>query len=265
MPINAAFQPEVVFVGAQALTGNCRLAAAFEFASADDRERAADLLTIACEAFAQAGALGAHAMPGNLRVEASMAALALADDDQRKAAMLFTASNCDPKAFQLLRNMLGALVEQDVRLERIRLTVEGSHGEQAVLLPLVEELNESTAYAATAVTPALFDLVWSDSQFSKARRVLVEFPAPLPDDLPVRLSPYLDAWYRLVELGAFCAPFGLPFETESIRGRLCLFDDSSYEISVARFLGSEAGFRVLANMLGHFCRHELAVVSVEID
>jgi hypothetical protein len=132
-------------------------------------------------------------------------------------------------------------------------------------LPPVDERNESIAYAATAVTPAAFELVWSDAPFSKARRVVVEFRAPPPADLPARLGPYVDAWYQLLELGAFAAPFGLPFETESIRGRLCLFDDRSYEISIARYLGSEAGFRVLANMLAHFSRHEVAVAGVEID
>lgn len=263
--MSAAFQPELVFIGAPAMVGDCRLEVVFDFASAADMQLGTEVLAAACDAFAAAGNLGAYPMAGNTRHEASMAASAIVRAGERQAGLLLTAFNTDPKAFQLLRNMLGTLVRCDARLERIRVTAQGSQGEQPVRLPPVEERNESTAYAATAVTPALFELIWSDSQFSKARRVLVEFRAPPPADLPASLGRYVDAWYQLLELGAFCAPFGLPFETESIRGRLSLFDERSYEISIARFVASEAGFRVLANMLGHFSRHVLAIASVEID
>jgi hypothetical protein len=263
--MNASFQPELVFHGAPALAGACRLEAVFEFASPEDMGRGTEVLAGACEAFAMAGALGAYALAGNTRHEASMAASAIVRAGERQAGVLFTASNTDPKAFQFLRNMLGQVVACDARLDRIRVMAQGEQATQPVRLPQVDERNESVAYPATAITPAVFELIWSDSEFSKARRVMVEFREPPPADLPARLDPYLDAWFQLLERGAFSAPFGLPFETQSIGGALTLFDETSYEISIVRFLSSEAGFRVLANMLGHFSRHVLAIASVEID
>lgn len=263
--MNASFQPELVFHGVPAMVDMCRLEAVFDFASAEDMGRGTELLAGACDAFAAAGAFGAYALAGNTRHEASMAASAIVRVGERQAGVLFSASNTDPKAFQFLRNMLGSLLARDARLERIRVTAQGGPAGHSVRLPFVDEHNESVAYPATAITPSVFGLTWNDSQFSKARRVMVEFREPPAADLPARLRPCLDAWFQLLEGGAFCAPFGLPFETESIGGALTLFDETSYEISITRFVASEAGFRVLANMLGHFSRHVLAIASVEID
>jgi|GEM_PF-2862342 hypothetical protein len=265
--MNAAFQPELILYGVSVLADACRLETMFEFTSAEDIGRGTEVLAATCEAFAAAGALGGYAMAANTRQEAMMAASAIVRVSERQACMQFSAANTDPKAFQYLRNMLSMLVACDARLERICITAQGSQLTQSlpVRVPLVDERNESVAYPATAVTPEVFDLVWSDSQFSKSRRVIVEFRQPPPTDLPARLGPYVQAWFDLLEKGAFCAPFGLPFETESIGGRLSLFDETSYEISIARFVASEAGFRVLANMLGHFSKHVLAIASIEID
>jgi len=263
--LNASFQPELVIDGIAALSGDCQLKTVFEFASADDMRRGEEILSASCEAFVTAGGLGGFAMAGRMHPEGIMAAWGGMHAREQQADLQFRAVTIDPKAFQFLRNMLGVLVAHNARLERIRVTAQGAPAVEPVLLPVLGESNESTAYPAMAVPPEIFQLVWSDSQFSKARRVIVEFPEPPPPGLPARLEPYVQAWFGLLERGAFCAPFGLPFETESVGGRLSLFDETCYEISIARFIASEAGFRVLANMLGHFSHNVAPIERVEID
>ncbi len=185
--------------------------------------------------------------------------------DERCLVALVRAANVDATAFQFLRNMLGSLVTRSARLQRIRVLVEGAGAASVERLPVIDDLNESHAYPRTWVTPDDFELVWADSEFSKARRVLLAFGAPPPTDVAIKLQPYVLAWFGLLERGAFCAPYGLPFETESVGDGLSVFDETSYEISIRRFVASEAGFHVLANMLGHFSRNVLAIESVEID
>ncbi|MBS0172638.1 MAG: hypothetical protein JSR64_01225 [Nitrospira sp.] len=263
--MNASFRPELVIDGIAALAGECRLKTVFEFSSAEDMRRGAEILRFSCEAFATAGALGGYAMAGRMYPEANITVSGGVRTREQQADVQFSVVSIDPKAFQFLRNMLGMLVAHNARLERIRVTAQDAPADGPVLLPTVGEGNESTAYPAMVVPPELFQLVWSDSQFSKTRRVIVEFHERPPAGLPGRLEPYVQAWFGLLERGAFCAPFGLPFEAESVGGRLSLFDETCYEISIARFVASEAGFRVLANMLGHFSRNVLAIARVEID
>jgi len=261
----SVYNPELSIQGAEAFLGDCQIEVAFRFGHAEGVLAGAELLAQVCTAFADAGRLGAYAKAGNTRYEPTLRVSELVRMNEREAGVLFTASNLDPKAFQFLRNMLGALAQLDVVLSDIRISARGSGAAKAIRLPPVEEDNESDAYPGTAITAVQFELIWSDSDFSKVRRVLVEFGYPPPTDLLQQIKPYVDAWYLLLEMGAFSAPFGLPFETVSQRGQVSLFDEMSYEISISRFISSEAGFRVLANMLGHFHRHVLPIVSVEID
>lgn len=266
----SVYRPELTIQGAQAMPGDCQLEARFVFAAPDDMARGTECLAEACAVLAQAGRLGAFPLSRHGRHAPDLSASATVRIDDRQAGVLFAASNLDPKAFQCLRNMLGELARLDVLLAAIRVTVRGSGGERVVRVPEVDTANESVAYPACVVTPVDFEFVWADSQFSKSRRVLLEFGAEPPRDLPARLAPWLQAWYRLLEMGAFSTPFGLPFETESQRGQLSLFDRTSYEISVSRYVSSEAGFRVLANMLAHFNAHRSApdfvpIARVEVD
>jgi hypothetical protein len=258
--------PELLIRDVDALVGACTLEVVFDFGTAAALDRGAKMLKDVCAAFALAGHFGAYARTVDSRHEATMAAAAPTRLSDLQVVVQLVASNLAPKAFQFLRNMLGNLVTVDAPVRSIRVSPRGASGEAPIArLPPVTQFNESSAYPDSAITPAVFELVWSDSDFSKLRRVQVQFRSPPPVDLRVQLGPWVDAWYQLLELGAFSSPFGLPFETQSVRGELTLFDETSYEISVSRFIASEAGFRVLANMLGHFSRRVLPIAKVEID
>jgi hypothetical protein len=126
-------------------------------------------------------------------------------------------------------------------------------------------VNESEAYPTIKNPHAIRACGFSDADFSKLRRVIIDCEMMLGDAQLAALRECAARWYDLLEFGAFARPFGSPAETSSIRGKLVRFDQTSYEVQISRYLGSEIGFKVLGNMLNRFATRVHPIARVEFD
>ena len=254
--------PSVIFSGVEHLLGDCKLEIVIHFSDSMNVQTALDEISMA---FASAGSLGAFANASSYKVDSIVVYKGQALAQKNAILVEFFTTNIDFKAFQFFRNMNSYLQVKDVVVSRIDVRVENSTGNKMLELPGLTDINESDAYPRKVIAPDSPELIWGDSEFSKTRRVLVEFGALLSREQFEDLSFYANAWYQLLEMGAFAMPVGLPYETDSIRGRVSLLDEITYEISIDRYIASEVGFGVLANMLFHFSKNVIQIIKVEID
>ena len=255
----------VAVYGSERLSGACRLEVTIVFSTVPDLAVATAEVGDVFGAFAAAGRLGAYVLAGDSKIESTIEYEGQLVTHDHSVSAVCVASNIDPRAFQLLRNMLGEMRARGTSIDSIRVEVSGFREGTIARLPEITNMNESEAYPTAARASDFPGLIWADSEFSKLRRVLVEFYESPPKLTFERMKTYADAWYLLLEKGAFSRPFGPPFETQSIRGTLSRFDEVTNEISISRFIASEAGFKLLANMLGHFSRYVSRLARVEID
>ncbi|MBU6258119.1 MAG: hypothetical protein KGL18_07515 [Burkholderiales bacterium] len=240
-----------------------RLQLRIDFESIPSHEDVLSRVADACNAFCRATDFGAFARQGGRGLSfANLVRSPVRDDRSLLAEIDFLA--IDNGSLQFLRNMLLGLNDAGALVKRLALGDPGSSG-LLRRLPLIDHLNESSAYPRLPGPISMGEIRFAASDFSKSRRVLIEF-----DGFPRRaqidaLESCLGNWYDLLELGAFCQPFGTPGETVNIRGRLARFDSSSVEAHIQRYVGSEVGFKVLGSMLDHYAGRVHPIVGVEVD
>lgn len=257
--------PSIIISGFEELSRTCNLEITIHFPVTQVTENTIADVSDICFSFASAGKFGAYAIAGNSKIGTAIAYDGKVFAHNNSITVEFITTNINYKAFQFFRNMLMLLQEKDVAISSIGVIVHDYHGNQTIRLPEITDINESEEYLNVVITPDISEFIWGNSEFSKTRRVLIEFHESLTKEQFLTLCIYTDAWYLLLEKGAFSSPFGLPLETQSLRGMASLFDEVTYEISISRYISSEVGFKVLANMLKHFSRNVFPITKVEID
>jgi hypothetical protein len=170
----------------------------------------------------------------------------------------------NPKAFQVLRNMVSGLRRDGLFVNRMLVTDRKEPGAQEKLLHAANEDNEEETYP-TLSSRVLVPPAWEDSDFKKMRRCLVELLRP-PETAEVqKYIDWIKPWYAVLEAGGFSLPIGLPHETDCIRGPPAQFDELTIEIVVDRFFASECAWIVLANMLDGYSRTSIPLSRLIID
>lgn len=256
--------PALQVCGSDDLRRGCRFQAKFEFENTEALKASANQIDDACSTFASAGSHGAFETSQRSGTRPSF----IYEDALARGTSilaLFSTSGMDYRAFHFLRNMLDRTPAYDMTLKSISIAADGFRESEALLLPEIDQLNESDQYPRVVLSPDIPSFISESTDFSKSRRAIVEFREPLRQDSFSALQRCTDAWYLLLEKGAFSKPFGSAFEAESIRGNLSRYDETSYEIHVSRYIVSEIGFKILANMLKHLSRYVSPVVQIEID
>ncbi len=241
-----------------------RLHMRVEVESLPDVERALSWVASLCLTFARAACFGAFAPRAELRRQSLLVLHSPPTWADGSVVADFDVMAVDTSSFQFLRNMMLGLSDAGAVMKRISLVDPGTDELPRPLAP-IDDLNESSTYPRVPPPQAIPHVGFSPSDFSKSRRVLIEFSGiPNPEEMDV-LQSYVDTWYDLLELGAFCQPFGTPGETIGIRGSVSRFDSTSVEVHIRRYVGSEVGFKILGSMLDHYADQVHPVLSVEFD
>lgn len=241
-----------------------RLQMQIEFESLPDVEKVLSLAASVCTAFGRAACVGAFAPRAALRRQSFLALRSAPVLEDGRVVAEFDVIAIDTSSFQFFRNMMLGLNDAGAAMERIILVAAGSR-EPPQALAQIDDRNESSLYPRVPPPLAIGQVGFSPSEFSKSRRVLIEFSEfPSPPEMDV-LQSYVDSWYDLLELGAFCQPFGTPDETIGIRGSFTRFDSTSVEAHIQRYIGSEVGFKILGSMLDHYADLVYPILSVEFD
>lgn len=179
------------------------------------------------------------------------------------------AKELEPRAFQFLRHMVSRIEHaEDEKL--LRITVAASATESSGVpprlnYPIVDYDNEEDMLPEPLANPG-FAIEWDDElEYSKSRRLLVEFPSDIEGPAVDRLEDYAKRWGRLLERSAFTLPLGMPDVLDNVMGSVSQFDSATIEIEVPVYQSGEYGWDVLLNMLATFHLRErpIALVTVE--
>jgi hypothetical protein len=170
----------------------------------------------------------------------------------------------DGRAFELMRNMAGRLVLENIEVRSVVVEEGGSTGEYRSI-PIPDDENETSRYPS--LSPDLeFPIEFEDSEWGKSRRCRVEVRSGVRPGHVTGLAAWIEPWMVSLEAGAYSMPIGLPAEVDSIRGFISQFDETSIEISVMCYKASELGWNILMNCLGEYRRRTNVPLSrVTID
>ncbi len=174
------------------------------------------------------------------------------------------ATNCDPRCFQLLRNMVGRLVLEGFLVPRITARVDRMPGFVEVQSLVPDVYNMYQVYPAPSQY-LTFEVEWLGTSFSKARRCLVECARSIEPNEVSEISEKVKSWGRLLEAGAFAMPVGFPDEVDVVDISASQFDDVTIEVAVSHFKASEAAWCPLLHMLDVASRRLIPVVKVIVE
>jgi len=214
--------------------------------------------------FAEAGGHGGFAVPSVSPSQSRLSLVSSSPSPPDSFLCKLGTNFVDQRAFQLLRNMAGRLKRQNINVRRIAVIELGSKAHQLVEAPEPSEENENDVYPEISSSVRL-EVEGEESEFSKARRCLVEMRNPIEASHVLGIADWIKPWYLILEAGAFAMPIGLPDETDSISGSVTIFDEITVEISVDRFQASECAWNVLVNLLDAYSCISSPVSKVTVD
>lgn len=173
--------------------------------------------------------------------------------------------NCDFRFFELLRAMLGRL-RRDKRMCRSLLVVGRDAGAPAPAAMVPWPADGVDALLYPPAQSEVSRLLKTDSaSTSKSRRFLVTLTQSVEASQVNRARVGVQAWFDLLEAGAYAMPAGHPATTESIAGAVTQFDDRTVEVAVNRFMASEMAWLSLANVVVGCDAFGGSVASMEVD
>ena len=218
------------------------------------------------EVWVEAGHRGAFPMPG---ADPAISDLTLSAPTQTNEAYLgFTvdATSVDPRSLQLLRHMLSRLgPPDDASLRHIAVTAQGHSMGARLSFPAIDGDNEHDQYPPAPTQPG-FGVYWDDDiGYSRARRVLVEFPGAVEGPPVDTLADYALVWGAMVEGGAFTLPQGLPDVLDNVMGSVSQFDIATLEIEVPVFKSNERAFDLLFHLLARYHTQEQPIRLVTVE
>jgi len=212
-------------------------------------------------------AAAAHGGFAPVNVPPSQSKLFVVSGKPNRSDMLsyvVAADSVDLRSFQFLRSMAARLDRHGLRVRRVTV-IESGYKEQGLSeAPEPTESNEDKVYPEIS-SRSQVRVPREFLGFSKARRCLVELHQPVAASHVLGMADWIKPWYLLLEKGAFSMPVGFPDETDCIRGAVTLFDDLTVEISVDRFLATEAAWNVLVNMVDAYGNLSAPVARVIIE
>ncbi len=235
------------------------------FETAEQTDKSAGEIGRLVDAFAQAGAVGGFPARHSAVDRSSLALAAGPKPFPRSLSFDFQAANVDPHAFQILRNMIGWSELSRHRVNRIAVREKRfTRDLPRVTVPFPGELNEADVYPHVS-RHITFEVVWENTQFSMARRCLVEMARPPEPADVLAIADRIQFWYALLDAGGFVLPCDYPADAGSSSGRVTQFDEYSIEIEVTRFQASEMAWTVLANLVDCLARDLLKVVRMIVE
>jgi hypothetical protein len=212
--------------------------------------------------FVQPGEQGGYPASGNAPERSNLTFGSGIVPTPTGAHVVLNARTLASECFQLLRHLLAKRSLTSYALRRIE--VRDNAGSSRRPVPQIDESSEDDLYPPVAENLA-FLVDYGEDEFSKWRRVEVEFREPVGVTEIDLLRPYVEAWGSLVEGGAFALPYALPDVIDSVFGQITQFDSHSAEIEVPVYLASEEGWNVLINILHTFSKREREIVRVLLE
>jgi hypothetical protein len=229
-----------------------------------DPAAAAGLLDAVLRRHVAPGDLGGYVAPGVPADRSHFRLVSAAEVSKGTVVFVVEAEYVDPRAFQILRNMIARLTEARTAVTRIvvrQLSPGVPRGGE--LAPASDE-NEDEVYPPLS-NQLRFPIEWVNTQFSKSRRCEVEYSKPLGAPEVLEITRRVETWGRVLQAGGFATPAGLPGEVESVYGGVSQFDEYTVEIEVARFKASETAWNVVANLLDAHGRAASGVVKIVVE
>ncbi len=217
--------------------------------------------------FVEAGQRGAFSAPRVAPALSRVAGLGPAVLSGDVLSVQLELFSVDRRAFQCLRHMVATVYFGRAEPRHVQVRELGAEGLLTrTSMPLVTFDNEGDAYPQPRPSASSgFRVDWPDTEPSKFRVVLVEFSGTLVRSDFVELAGPVGAWGRLVEANAFSLPEVFPDEVECVVGQTVMFDRSTAQIEVPRFIGSEAAWDCLLCLLDAFSETKRKVVLVTVE
>jgi hypothetical protein len=212
--------------------------------------------------FIRAGELGGYPAHGGAPERSDLTFASGIIATSTGAHVVLNARTVASQCFQLLRHLLAKRSFADYALRRIE--VRDNSGRPRQPAPQIDDASEQDLYPPMAENIA-FLMDYGEDDFSKWRRVEVEFRDPVGAVEIDLLRPYAHAWGSLLGGGAFALPYAHPDSVDSVFGQITQFDSHSSEIEVPVYLASEEGWNVLINILHTFSKREREIVRVVLE
>jgi hypothetical protein len=214
------------------------------------------------EIFVEAGKLGGYCVEHGQPDRSSLTFRRATRPSRNSASVTLDAKAVTKRCFQLLRHMLARPEQVSWNVQRI--DVQDGSAATPERVPEIGDDSEEALYPPMIAHPS-FELASGIDEFSKWRRLEVEFADAIGAEQVLGLKPYLEPWSALLNNGAFALPYALPFEVTSVAGQITQFDSHTAEFEVPVYLASEEGWNVLVNLLQRFSTREWNIVRITLD
>jgi hypothetical protein len=212
--------------------------------------------------FVALGMRGGFAAPG-LQANISPPHVAISDPGH-VVTISFVAEGIEIYALQILRNMAYWLQTLDVVVHTIRVFSDEEDSRDWVVVPPPDDENEEDVYPQMP-EDLPFEVEWEDPGATRVRRCLIEYDRSLEASDVLASAEWVEPWFDVVEWGGFALPAFIPYERHSTRGSVTQFDETTIEVVVFRYFGSEALWVELLNLLSSYCRQVWPITRVTIE
>ena len=254
--------PKLFLVGVESPTAHLRLRLELSAGKPDDALLEIDKLV---RSFVTAGERGGYPSPDSA---ANVSRLTLSAAPQIKGRQIvcdLQAEHVDPRAFQIVRIMIGASRSSawtagSVTIEEVRTGTL-----RRIDVPLPDDLNDEDVYPDVSnLVPFVVD--WVSTQFSMSRRLLAAFRYPIQPEHVDGVAELVRIWGDLVEANGFSLPTEMPLEeVESVVGPVDQLDEFTIECVVDRFEACETAWNVLINLLDAYSRSMFRMSKISVE
>jgi hypothetical protein len=210
------------------------------------------------EAWVAVGARGGFALPAALPSQSSLELVR----EARPLDFVLQGKRFDPRAFQVLRNLLDAA--RGIAEARVEDRTPGSQP-RPLELPALTTLTALDRYPGKSEHLGFSIEIGVPGDYRKSRRCLAELGEKSSPETLEKLAAQMAPWSRLVESGGFARPEAPPRKAVSALGGLQVYDEYSVEMTFAVFEASESSWSVLFNMLESFSTTVARVTRVSVD